>query len=319
MNEISKKRRDLYRLAGRDPSEYKNHVLLDICTACGADCIYCLHQAANLAPSKIMSREHFFVIADILQREGYELVYLYQSGESFLHPDYCDFIVAIAERGMASNTATKLFMPIKWDKLDAALTRCDATGKTVEFLITVDSLDQEAQDKIGPGINIERVKSNLIEMARLNEAHPHMKCILDTVVNAYNEHQIEQIEAHIKGLGFTQWFAKRMGYFMPSLARKEDLVMIGAAIPSSTEHPARFSIVDGELIPAEEQSRCDLGGPAVSPEGDVTVCCHDMLHLNRLGNVIEMGSLRDIIASDRFQKAADKGRNMGLKICRGCN
>ncbi len=319
MNTVTEKRRALYRLAGREPDMYRNHVILDICTGCGADCVYCLHQSAGLVQSKLMHPETFMTIADILEREGFELVYLYQSGESLLHPDYPDFLVAVARRGMTSNTATKLFMPIDFDRLGRALERCDDTGQRVEFLITVDALEQHVQDKIGPGIRTDKVIANLAEFAELDRRHTSLKCTLDTVVNAHNEHQLDAIAAFVRGLGYDNWFAKRMGYFMPALARDSDIADIEAAVPQSDEHPARFSIIAGELVPYEEQSKCDLGAPAVSPEGDLTVCCHDMLHINRLGNIIETGSLRKILDSSTYQSAARKGRCMSLDICKRCN
>lgn len=319
MNDISEKRKALYLLAGRNPSQYDNHIILDICTACGADCVYCLHQAAGLAKPKLMPRESFFKIIDILEAEGYELVYLYQSGESFHHPNYFEFVTAVAERNMDSSTATKLFMPIDWDAFDQALARCEKTGRYVEYLVTVDALNQNAQDKIGPGIKTEAVKANLAKLAELNSKYDCMRCILDSIVHANNEHNIDEFPAYFSRLGFDTWYPRRMGYFMPSFARKEDLQAIAAVVPSSTEHPARFSIIDDELIPYEPQKRCDLGAAAVSPDGDLTVCCHDMLHINKLGNILETGSLREIMASDRFQEAANKGRNMQLPICQGCN
>lgn len=321
MGGMSEKKRALYRLAGRDPAEYENHVSLDICTACGAKCVYCLHQAAGLARPRLMTKEVFLAMADILQREGFELVYLYQSGESFLHPAYPEFVASIAERGMNSSTATKLFMPIDFDELDAALDRCDPTGRTVEYLITVDAMTQEVQDRIAPGIHTETVRANLVEMAEMQQRHSCMKCVLDTVVNAHNENQLDEITAFIKDAGFESayWYPKRMGYFMPRLADEDDLLTIAAAVPRSEAHAARFRVVDGRLVPYEEQHRCDLGPPAISPEGDVTVCCHDMLHQHRLGNVVEVGSLRRILASNRFGEAASKGRNMALGICQGCN
>lgn len=319
MNAISEKRRALYRLAGRPASVYENHIIVDICTACGADCVYCLHQAAGLATPRLMPRATFMTLVEILEREEYELVYLYQSGEPLLHPNYTEFLSAVAERGMNSSTATKVFSKIDFGQLDVALARCDATGRKAEFLITVDALSQDAQDRIGPGIRSEVVKKNLAGMARLNHAHSSMKCVLDTVVNAYNEKDLDAIAAYMKELGFTTWFPKRMGYFMPTLARPQDLEAIAKAVPTSTEHAARFSIINGGLVAYEEQHACDLGPAVINPEGDVTVCCHDMLHKNRLGNVIQANSVRDVLAAPAFQAAAARGRVMGLPICQGCN
>ena len=67
--------------------------------------------------------------------------------------------------------------------------------------------------------------------------------------------------------------------------------------------------------------RCDFlfPIPAISAEGDVTICCHDMLHKLRLGNVLEEGSLRKVLRSERFQKALAAGQKGKLEICRGCN
>ncbi len=319
MNEVSEKRKTLYRLAGRDPSRYDDHIIIDICTACGADCVYCLHQAAGLAKSKLMPRESFLKIADILHSEAYELVYLYQSGESFHHPDYFEFVAAIAERDMDSSTATKLFMSVNWEAFDQTLAVCETTGRYVEYLVTVDALDQDVQNKIGPGIRTDTVKANLEKLAELNQKYDCMRCILDTVVHANNEHEIDRFPAYFSKLGFQTWYPRRMGYFMPSFARKEDFEAIAAVVPSSKEHPARFSIIENELIPSEPQKRCDLGAAAIGPDGDLTVCCHDMLHVNKLGNILEVGSLRKIISSDRFDQAANKGRNMQLPICQGCN
>ncbi len=319
MNEVSERRKALYQLAGRNPSQYDNHVIIDICTACGADCVYCLHQAAGLAKSKLMKREDFFTIVDILQAEGFELVYLYQSGESFHHPNYFEFVEAVAKRGMNSSTATKLFMKIDWEAFDCTMAACEDTGCYVEYLVTVDALSQDVQDKIGPGIRNDAVMANLEELAKLNEKYSCMRCILDTVVHAHNEDHIDAFPKYFSELGFSKWYPRRMGYFMPSFARKEDFRAIAEVVPQSKEHAARFSIVDDKLVPYEEQKKCDLGAPSIGPDGYLTVCCHDMLHVNKLANVLEYGSMRKALASQAFQDAADKGRQMKLPICQGCN
>ena len=86
------------------------------------------------------------------------------------------------------------------------------------------------------------------------------------------------ISAWMTELGFTRWYAKRMGYYMPTLASPGALESIADALPDSAEHPARFEIVDGVVMPSERQSRCDLGAPVVKAD---TVLAKDPSRLDR--------------------------------------
>jgi MoaA/NifB/PqqE/SkfB family radical SAM enzyme len=153
----------------------------------------------------------------------------------------------------------------------------------------------------------------------MQRRRPSLHVLLDTVVNAYNEHDLDAMVAWFKSLSFKRWFPRQMGYFMPYHARQQDIENIAAAQPKTDRCPARFTVENGEIIPAVTMTKCELGAPAISPEGDVTICCHDMLHRHRLGNVVEQSSLRNIIASDTFQQAANQGKRMSLDICQGCN
>lgn len=318
MNSVTSIGRQLLYVLRPPRSSYgPDAVLIDICTACGARCLYCLHQHGNLGKRQLMNKDVFMQIADILAREKFKLVLLYMSGEPFLHPDLPDFVVALTERGMDISIATKLHVPIDFEHLDKALCHADLTGRKVQLLVTVDTLRADTQRKIAPGIDTTRVRNNLAIMAKLRDQHRSLTPECTTVVNRCNEEQLEEIRSGLADLGFKSWCPRQMGYYMGYMATQEDLTIIRDFEPRNSTYRARFQIKNGKLV--SFMKRCDPGPPAITPEADITVCCHDMLHILKLGNVLQEGSVRRILASETFRKTADAGRRMKLSICKGCN
>lgn len=234
-----------------------------------------------------------------------------------MHPDIYEFIAQVAEHGMKSSTATKLTVPIDFDRLDGALGRSDASGRKAQFLITVDSFRQETLRKIAPGILLDRVISALTECAELRKRHKSAIFVFDTVVNRYNEGELDEIRSTLAELGFTGWYPKQMGYYHSRLANDEDVSKIADAVPENDEYRARFNVVGNEIVSKKET--CQVGACVIGPEGEVTLCCHDMLYELNFGNVLKEGSLRKIMASCAFAKAFAAGRKMELEICKGCN
>ena len=266
---------------------------------------------------RLMSNEAFTRIVDVLAREGFQRVYTYLSGEPFMHPDIYEFIAEVAEHGMSSSTATKLSVPIDFDRLDRALARADAAEGKAQFLVTVDSFRQETLRRIAPGISLDRVESELTECAELRERHKSATFVFDTVVNRYNEGELDEIRSTLAELGFTSWYPKQMGYYHSRFANDEDVSTIADAVPENVEYRARFEVADNEIVCRKES--CRIGACVIGPEGEDTLCCHDMLYELNFGNVLKEGSLRRIMASRAFREAFAAGRKMKLEICKGCN
>jgi molybdenum cofactor biosynthesis enzyme MoaA len=168
-------------------------VLLDICSACGSRCRYCIHQSKRLCKRENMSHESFDSITGILLKEGFRDVYLYFTGEPLLNPLYPVFLSSCGIRGFSNiNTATKLNAKVDWDAMDRALGFCD--NSCVSFLVGVDSLEDESLKAISPGASAETLKVNLEMLSKTIAKHRQVKVLVNTVVTRPNEKYLADIE-----------------------------------------------------------------------------------------------------------------------------
>ena len=292
-------------------------VLLDISTGCPAKCKYCLHQVKRLVTPRIMQKDNFIAIVDTLKAEGFNFVYLYASGEPLLNKYWMYFILYCASKRVVSNLATKLTVKIDFKQLREVLHLCAVERRRVELLFTVDTLRQETQKKIAPGIKTDVVLENLDGMKEVNAQCSYVKMTAHTVVNRYNEDELGEIKNYFNTLGI-KWAPRRMGYFIGRKIEREDVEMMQDMLPKSTRYPARFTVKDGKIV--GKTGRCtDRLQPVISPEGDVAICCRDMLYECTAGNILEAGSLNKILQSDRYMALVEKARKMELSICQGCN
>lgn len=286
-------------------------VLIDICTVCGAKCKYCMHQYRNMVIGKKMNREIFYNILDILRKEKYLYIYPYLSGEPLLHPQYWEFMAAASKAGIMTNTASKLCFDI--DKKDM-LNTFSSLSVPMHFEITIDADNQETQDKIAKHINNDQVFENLTALASVIGRAPVSISVV-TVVNAFNEDRLPKILERVRKCGIDKWRSKSVGYYMGYMMRQEDIDMIADMEPKHISK--RFFVKNGELV--SYKSACDSIMPVIGVDGQVTICCHDMLYHEAVRNILETGSLDAIIRSKEYQTKVNLGRKMRLSICKGCN
>lgn len=285
--------------------------MIDIATACSAKCKYCLHQYRNMTKSKFMTWENFVAIMWILKNEGYEYIYPYLSGEPLLHKDYWEMIQHISDRSMHSNTASKLCFDIDFDKAEAVFSKIN---KIAHFDITIDAHSQEVQDKISRGIKTEQVFSNLKNLYEIAQGK-NVTFSVVTVVNKFNENHLEAIFDRVKSCGNLKWCAKPMGYYMGYKMQDEDNELIADMAPSNS---TRFTINNGKLVSNMKSCRKFIK-PVIGVNGEVTICCHDMLYHESKWNILQTGSLDKIIGMENYQYALRCGEKMKLEICKGCN
>lgn len=276
-------------------------VLFDISSACPARCRYCLHQSLGLASNRFVSLDNARAILDILSKENFRYVYLYMSGEPTCHPQFIDLVKLLPPRGITGNVATKLTVPIPWGLLK---------GMPIVLDVTVDSLQQESQHHIAPGIRTEVVLRNLAELKGI------LPMTVTTVVNRYNEDELPSLADYFRKRGIP-WRAKPMGYYMGSHITQEAVKQAEDLLPRNPRYAARFKIENGKVISRVE--RCPFGDPAISADGSVTVCCHDMLFEIETGNMLKAGSLLRVLNGGLYRKFRKLGNERKLSICRGCN
>ncbi len=303
-----------YFLYYQDWTRMMDSVAIDICTVCHAQCVYCLHQRNNLIKPQLMEFKVFTSIADILAKEKFKLIHLYLSGEPFLHPRIYDMIEYVALLKMKSSAATKLCTKIDFERLNQVLETASAHKQKVELLITIDSLNNPKA--IAPGINKDIVRYNLSELSKLQK-HKSAKFIFTSTVTKANEGDLNNIRSELRQYGFENWYPSHVGYFMSHMANESDIRLISEFLPTNPIYRDRFDVVDNKIT--SDVKTCNFMTLGLDPAGNATVCCHDMLHTKQLGNVIDRGSLRQILNSPVFKEAMRKGRRKLLDICQGCN
>lgn len=284
-----------------------NAPMVDVCTRCFAECLYCLHQTEKLVEPRVMPAHAFVRLMGILKRDGYKGFYMYLSGEPMLlHADFYNYLRYARSEGLSVNVATKLPVSVNDVDLKSVVYQ---EGPRVTFDVTVDAWPGEPS-AISPNLNMAIVWKNLELLSHIDTENFKVRCL--TIVNRHNEPHLKKIRVACKALGF-EWKAKAMGYYMGKMADPQKWKRIYAMLPLNPKWQ-RF----GNPLKEKTVCRSQLK-PVISPEGDVSICCHDMLFREKVDNVFRTDSLTKIVRSAEFKAKTEKGHRMRLYMCRGCN
>jgi MoaA/NifB/PqqE/SkfB family radical SAM enzyme len=265
------------------------------------------HQTEKLVEPRVMPVDKYLELMKILEKDGYKGIYMYLSGEPMLlHEDFYKYIQYARDRGISVNTATKLPVSLNLQDLKDVVYK---DGPKVTFEVTIDAWPGETS-AISPSLNMAVVWNNLRLLSQIKTANFRVRCL--TVVNKHNEPNLCKIRDSCKALGFS-WTPKAMGYYMGKKADPQNWLKIYAMLPVNPKWH-RF----GKLAVKKTVCRSQLK-PVISPEGDVSICCHDMLFVEKVANVFDVGSLKRIIVRRSFREKTEKGSRMRLYMCRGCN
>ena len=292
-------------------TNYGSEVVMDICTICTARCVYCLHQTNRMVKPRIMDYSVFEQIVPILKKDKIKKIHLFQSGEPFINPHIYGMINSVVELGMDCTIGTRLNTNIDLYRLKDIASR---SKNTIEFLITIDSFDKSVL--VSPGIKMELVKDNIIKMAELLK-YKNVKFTFSTIVTWVNEYEIFNTRDELKSLGFKNWYASSMGYYMWNMATKRDIEVISQYIPYNIKYRDRFNMTDGKIV--QKPVHCNNLVPTISVDGDVLICCHDMLHTINTGNIIKENSLRKIVKGKKYSEFKQLAHKIQLDICKSCN
>lgn len=287
--------------------------LIDISSTCGAKCGYCLHQSLGLAPKRFMDFSVFTRIVRILKAEGVHRAHMYMTGEPLYHPRFLDCLWMLVSFEVTTTIASKLPVPIDILRLAGII---EKSVVPVIFQITVDSLDQKKQSKIAPGIRTSIVKRNVEGLAALARHTKRLVIKPVSVINRFNENDLGSIRKYFRNLGLP-WSAKAMGFYMGRKITPDAARSIKTLIPKTKAFRSRFDS-DGMTVRSMGKG-CPFRNPGISVDGNVTVCCHDMLFDVNAGNVLEAGSLLKILNSPQYKRLRELGNKRQLPICKGCN
>ena len=304
--------------------------LVDVCSVCPHRCVYCHHQRWQTGTNAVMPTPMFKQIIDIMKAEGFSRAIVYQAGESFAHPDIYELLEHVADSGMTTEIASKLAVSVDWARIDAMCDVFKSHGKQLRIVYEVDSLEKETALKIAGRINISQQKQNLQTLGAMVQRRgeqrrsdtPGLYTTGASIVTAWNEHELAALQKQITSYGLPHWQPKQMGLYKIGAMTEEQHEEALTALPTNRTWRARVTTkqIDGKTRLVSNRGGCrHARRPSISPHGNVTICCHDMNYELELGNVVEVGSLLEIVNSDLYQTTRERGGRRQLSICDGCN
>lgn len=282
---------------------YPDGVMLDITTKCFHNCAYCFPQKEKLLKPEDMEKDVFDVILSIIKKERFRRVYLYLIGEPMLHPYFYYFLKECGRLDMKTYVATKGAVPIDWKKIEESQEAFIGKKKGMEWLIEVPAWNQESANHIC-SIDLEKQKENLKRFGEMVKSgkHKNIKWKIRTIVTRWNERELNKIKSGLNEFGLTNWNFKRPGYFIEPPKEDEGWM-------PSNKYSRRFSV---------ERKRCPYPkNIVINYRGDVSVCCHDMLFQNIIGNIMKERTIKGILIKNK--KTMQKRLSMKLNICKQCN
>jgi len=282
-------------------------IVIDVTNLCNLRCPVCPVTVAMSRTRGMMTFDTFKLIVDDLARSGAKpAIYFNFSGEPTLNPALPEMVGYAAARGhetFISTNATKVDRRLAERLIEAGLSRIN---------LCLDGFSREAQESYRVRSNFEQVKANIEGFAearrRLNKRHPEL--VLQTLLTAASEHQVDDIVAWADRIGLDQVRFKTFS--------------LGSYTDAETR--ARFA----HFLPTRKAWRRTQSGrtrrfcsfpfhqSVVFWNGDLGLCCIDYDQMVRLPNIEDIG----FVAALRSEPVARARRDGFLKrfdVCRSCS
>ena len=242
-----------------------------------------------------------------------ELVYLllYFQGEPYLHPNFLDMARHAHARGIycASSTNGHYLSPEK--------ARETVESGLSELIISIDGVTQATYAAYRVGGQLEKVKTGVRNLvaARAAAGSRHPFIILQFLVVAPNEHEVEAVQALGRELGVDQVLLKT--------AQIYDYENGDPLIPTNPRYSRYRQRPDGRW---EIKNRLDnqcwklWQGAEITWDGKVLPCCFDKDATHEMGNLREQSfaSIWRSPAYDAFRAQVLQAR-AGIEMCRNCS
>jgi MoaA/NifB/PqqE/SkfB family radical SAM enzyme len=282
-------------------------IVIDVTNVCNLRCPVCPVTIAMTRKHGLMKMPVFRrIIDDFRDQTAKPAIYFNFSGEPTLNPALPEFIAYAHRHGhdtFLSTNATRLDEAMCERLIQAGLGRVN---------LCMDGFSREAQEIYRVNSDFESVKANIerfLEVrARLGAENPI--CVLQTLLTAYSEPQVEAMKAWAEGAGFDRVRFKT--FSIGSYTSEEEKERYRHFLPTREEflrHPTGV-----------ERALCNvpLYQSVVFWDGDLGLCCIDYDQMVQLPNIAEQGFLKAYL-SDEATRARKRGFLKQFAICQGCS
>ncbi len=251
-------------------------VSIEPTTSCNLSCSEC--PSGNKAFSRPTGKIDKIFFYSVIEQLKNHLVYLtlYFQGEPFLHPDFFEMVKFARKNNIYVATSTNAhFLTEK----NAELTVKSGLNRLV---ISLDGIDSETYKIYRKGGNFNTVLQGIRNLCnakkQMNVSHPFV--ILQFIVFATNEHQIDDIKRLGKELGVDEVQIKT--------AQIYDYENGNPLIPEYQKYSRYKKLDDGKyIIKKKIKNQCSRmwQSAVICWDGRVVPCCFDKDAVYQLGNL----------------------------------
>ncbi|PLX45937.1 MAG: radical SAM protein [Hyphomicrobiales bacterium] len=282
-------------------------IIIDVTNSCNLRCPVCPVTISMHRKRGLMSLEVFRkIIDDFIEAADKPAIYFNFSGEPTLNEELPELVAYAHQNGhdtFLSTNATKL-SPEMCERL--VLSGLDRVN------LCMDGFSKEAQESYRVRSDFDEVKANIERFLetrrRLGSKSP--KCVLQTLLTAYSEDQMEEMTAWADEIGFDRVRFKT--FSIGSYTSEEEKREYSRFLPTRGDlrrHPS------GKL-----RALCTtpLYQTVVFWNGDLGLCCIDYDQMVQLPNIAESGFMKAYLSKPAL-RARKKGFLKSFEICQGCS
>jgi len=282
--------------ANRD--DLPTRVVLELTNHCNSNCTMCPRNAMT-RPLTHMDTRLAKRLIDEVSEEGVNALWLFNIGESLLHPDFFE----ILEHCRTKEIDGTLWLSSNGQNLDSP-TRVKILDFPVDILnISVNAMSEEAYAKVSPKLDFHTIRHNILsfvsEKQRSGRARPLVRVQMVEV-----PHVVDEIEA-----------------FKREYADKADILSINKleVFSQNVDSLSNTSAVvkNAKIARCNRLERNDF---FVMADGRITCCATDFNGEHDLGNAAD-GSIKEIFTGDKYERlmtAYEGGSLHELEICSTC-
>lgn len=161
---------------------YPQEVVIEVTNHCNLQCVMCPHQNMQ-RPKGLMDEALFRKIIDEISDKA-ELVYLFGTGESLIHPKLCDFIDYAASKGLYTVLSTNGML------LDEEASRKLLSSRLDYLIVALDGGTRQTYESIRIKGNFDLLVANIKSMLRIKrEVGAKVRTCIQMIYMSNNAHE----------------------------------------------------------------------------------------------------------------------------------
>jgi len=282
-------------------------IIIDVTNSCNLRCPVCPVTISMHRTRGLMSLEVFRkIIDDFKSAKEKPAIYFNFSGEPTLNDELPDLVAYAHDHGhdtFLSTNATKLTADMCERLVRSGLDRVN---------LCMDGFSKEAQESYRVRSDFDEVKANIERFLdtrnRLGMKTP--KCVLQTLLTAYSEDQMDEMTEWADAVGFDRVRFKT--FSIGSYTSEEEKREYSRFLPTRDDLRRHTS---GKI-----RALCNtpLYQTVVFWNGDLGLCCIDYDQMVQLPNIAETGFMNAYLSEEAL-KARKRGFLKSFEICQGCS